>query len=302
MGAVGAVGAVGVARGLLVPPALVVLVVLVVLVILARSAGSLRGVILRRSAAPVVGAAAVGRRAAAAAAALAAGPAAGLAVVVVLGGRGGGRADESAREASEGEKKTKNSHRQRDWMDGFRGEMKSLRRRGCWRVAISPSRGWIRGAVTGIHVSPLVLRWGRRRGSVGVAAKSPAGARCRGDRAPPRLRAGGRPSAVGKGRVAAVARALTLRSTLDRWFRILPSTGSFWMKRHLPAPYFFTPLRSASSSSGDHCVRRVDGNWACQRSEISGDAAERLGHRGLCADERGGQSRRGRVPWSWGRP
>ena len=113
--------------------------------------------------------------------------------------------------------------------------------------------------MAGIHVSPLVLRWGRRRGSVGVAAKSPAGARCRGDRAPPRLRAGGRPSAVGKGRVAAVARALTLRSTLDRWFRILPSTGSFWMKRHLPAPYFFTPLRSASSSSGDHCVRRVDG-------------------------------------------
>ena len=65
---------------------------------------------------------------------------------------------------------------------------------------------------------------------------------------------------MGKGRVAAVARGLTLRSTLDRWFRILPSTGSSWMKRHLPAPYFFTPLRS-DSSSWDHCcqVRRARG-------------------------------------------
>jgi len=63
-----------------------------------------------------------------------------------------------------------------------------------------------------------------------------------------------------------------LRSTLDRWFRILPSTGSFWMKRHLPAPYFFTPLRSASSSSGDHCVRRFDG--------IGVSAIGNLGRRG----------------------
>ena len=121
----------------------------------------------------------------------------------------------------------------------------------------------------------------------------------RGDRAPPRLRAGGRRRWERDG--SRRWRALTLRSTLDRWFRILPSTGSFWMKRHLPAPYFFTPLRSASSSSGDHCVRRFDG-IACQRSEISGDAAERMGHRGLCADERGGKSGRVRGPWSWGRP
>lgn len=57
----------------------------------------------------------------------------------------------------------------------------------------------------------------------------------------------------GKGRSRGWFGARTLRSTLDRWLRILPSTGSFWMKRHFPAPYFFTPLRSASSSSGDHC-------------------------------------------------
>jgi len=75
--------AVGVARGLLVPPALVVPVVLAVLAggVLAPRAGSLVRVILGLVI-PVVGAAAVRRRAAA----LAAGPAAGLAVVVVLRG------------------------------------------------------------------------------------------------------------------------------------------------------------------------------------------------------------------------
>ena len=184
--AVGAV-AVGVARGLLVPPALVVLVILVVLVVLARAA---RGPLasrddLRRCAAPVVGAAAVGRRAAGAAA-LAAGPAAGLAVVVVLGGRGGTGGGVSAR--------VKNQKLSTPI------QAKGMASRGDKILRVDAGVGGarshrvgagIRGAVAGIHVSPLVLRWGRRRGSVGVAARSPAGARCRGDRAPPRLRAGG---------------------------------------------------------------------------------------------------------------
>ena len=96
---------------------------------------------------------------------------------------------------------------------------------------------------------------------------------------------------MGKGWVAAVARGLTLRSTLDRWFRILPSTGSFWMKRHLPAPYFFTPLRSASSSSWDHCVGRVDG--------IGVSAIGNLGRRGGKAGASGtmrGRERRAKQP------
>jgi len=178
----------------------------VVLAVLARGvlaprAGSLVRVILGLII-PVVGAAAVRRRAAA----LAAGPAAGLAVVVVL--RGERREDGRERRVSargSGRRKLEEDENSKGKPEGSRGrtatgfssegkmdEISASIDAGVGGARSHRVGAGIRGAVAGIHVSPLVLRWGGRRGSVGVAARSPAGARCRGDRAPPRLRAGGR--------------------------------------------------------------------------------------------------------------
>ena len=59
----------------------------------------------------------------------------------------------------------------------------------------------------------------------------------------------------------------TFKSTFERWCRILDRRASFWMNRHLPEPYFSTPLRRASSSSEDHCERR-EGSREVSASDV----------------------------------
>ena len=59
----------------------------------------------------------------------------------------------------------------------------------------------------------------------------------------------------------------TFKSTFERWCRILDRRASFWMNRHLPEPYFSTPLRRASSSSEDHC-ERCEGSQEVSASDV----------------------------------
>ena len=59
----------------------------------------------------------------------------------------------------------------------------------------------------------------------------------------------------------------TFKSTFERWCRILDRRASFWMNRHLPEPYFSTPLRRASSSSEDHC-ERCEGSREVSASDV----------------------------------
>ena len=95
------------------------------------------------------------------------------------------------------------------------------------------------GVLRGVHVPPLILRGGR-------GGQRRARVCARGARSAWRRR---------------LERERTFRSTFERRWRILDRCGSFWIRRHFPAPYFFTPLRSASSSSFDHCDG-AGGVWA----------------------------------------
>lgn len=81
----------------------------------------------------------------------------------------------------------------------------------------------------------------------------------------------------------------TFKSTFERWCRILDRRASFWMNRHLPEPYFSTPLRRASSSSEDHC-ERCEGSQEVSASDVPWVTRRRFV--GRSRREGGGQERR----------